>query len=463
MRVLLISSNRERSPFPVAPLGALAVAGAAEAAGHQVELLDLMHARWPERAVRQAVRRGDHDVVGLSIRNLDNCMVVRPVHYLEQVAGVARQISDNTSAPLVLGGGGFTVSPGGWLRRLPACCGVVGEGEQAFVAVLARLDGGEPLDGLPGVMLPGDSAAPPATLADVAGLPPPAHKLCDYRTYLSTGGFVGVQTKRGCAFSCSYCTYPQLEGSTVRLRPVEQVVEEMERVVRAPGSRIRSFYITDGVFNAPRSHALAFCRQLISRGLGLQWMAYCNPVGLDLELAQAMGEAGCVGIELGVDAVTDGSLEAANKPFTAAQARASMAAIHQAGVPLGVFLLFGFPGETARDVHEAGRFIDDCAPAHAVFASAGVRVFAGTAIEGVARQQGQVSEQDDLFSPVFYCAEGLGSTPMRTLDEVAAARVCWSTPTDWARRRLHLVQGMCNRLGQRPQWLNIAFYGRYLR
>ena len=41
MKVLLVATNRERSPYPVAPLGALCVAGAARAAGHEVEFLDL--------------------------------------------------------------------------------------------------------------------------------------------------------------------------------------------------------------------------------------------------------------------------------------------------------------------------------------------------------------------------------------------------------------------------------------
>ena len=38
MKVLLVATNRERSPYPVAPLGALCVAAAARAAGHEVNV-----------------------------------------------------------------------------------------------------------------------------------------------------------------------------------------------------------------------------------------------------------------------------------------------------------------------------------------------------------------------------------------------------------------------------------------
>ena len=67
MKVLLVATNRERSPYPVAPLGALCVAGAARAAGHDVEFLDMGTARLPQLALRTAdfqphvCRHGDGD------------------------------------------------------------------------------------------------------------------------------------------------------------------------------------------------------------------------------------------------------------------------------------------------------------------------------------------------------------------------------------------------------------------
>jgi hypothetical protein len=52
MKVLLVATNRERSPYPVAPLGALCVAAAARAAGHAVEFLDMGLESKPEAALR---------------------------------------------------------------------------------------------------------------------------------------------------------------------------------------------------------------------------------------------------------------------------------------------------------------------------------------------------------------------------------------------------------------------------
>lgn len=60
----MISTNQERWPFPVPPLGALAVAAAAEASGHRVELLDLIFARSPRRALRLVLKGQRYDAVG---------------------------------------------------------------------------------------------------------------------------------------------------------------------------------------------------------------------------------------------------------------------------------------------------------------------------------------------------------------------------------------------------------------
>ena len=49
------------------------------------------------------------------------------------------------------------------------------------------------------------------------------------------------QTKRGCPLHCSYCAYPTVEGVAGRLRPVEDVVDEIERVAAEVGPRTFEF------------------------------------------------------------------------------------------------------------------------------------------------------------------------------------------------------------------------------
>ena len=291
MNVLLVATNRERSPYPVAPLGTLCVAAAARDAGHDVDFLDLGLASSPQKALRQALGKDGYQAVAFGIRNLDNCWAFAPKLYFDEVRELAETVRDCFQGPLILGGTGFSVSPHGWMSRLKAECGVIGEGERAFPEVLARLEAGRSLEGIDGVITAPKSDVPITVLTAraverLSELPPPAHDLCNYAAYVRRGGFVGVQTKRGCPFQCIYCIYPQLEGRRYRLRSPEAVVQEIEDV--AVRSKVRHFFFVDSVFNDPREHALAICRELGRRRLPVRWSAFCNPAGFDAELARAM-------------------------------------------------------------------------------------------------------------------------------------------------------------------------------
>ena len=473
MRVLLVATNREQSPFPVSPVGVLAVAGAAIGAGHEVDLVDIMFAFSPVAALRAALQAKPYDVVALGIRNLDNCFWAAPRHFYDDVRVLVDETRRHTTAPLILGGSGFSVEPQGWLSRLDVDYGVVGEGEAAFVALLAALAAGRAGDGIAGVTSPADirrrqqetgarkPTIPTSFVPDIESLAPPAHQLLDYRPYLRRGGFVSVQAKRGCAFKCEYCVYPQLEGTRYRNRPVEAIVDEMAAVVRTQGTR--DFFFADSVFNMPRAHTLALCQAITRRQLDVRWMAYTNSARFDDELAAAMVASGCLGIEFGLDAVTDKMLHTWRKPFRQTDIRRSLQACRDRGLPAAVHLLFGGPGETIDDLHESQAFLDDCAPVDAVFASLGVRIYEGAPIVRTARAEGVIDEQTDLFFPTWYVSRGLGAEPLRTLDAIARQRDHWTTATDWTSLRVRAIQKLTNRFGGQPQWRNIREYGRRMR
>ena len=152
MKVLVVSTNREPSPYPVAPLGALCVSAAARAAGHDVDLLDLGARAFPARALRRALTHGRYQAIGLSIRNLDNCSFARPRSYFEPVRALTQLVRRLSGAPLILGGSGLSVAPRGWMARLAADYGVVGEGEFAFVELLRRIESGQSTQDLTGVL-----------------------------------------------------------------------------------------------------------------------------------------------------------------------------------------------------------------------------------------------------------------------------------------------------------------------
>lgn len=84
MRVLLVSANRERIPDPIFPLGLAYVAAAARRAGHAIAVTDLCFGRHPLDNLRRRVNEFQPDVIGLSIRNVDNAAYPLTVDYLDR-------------------------------------------------------------------------------------------------------------------------------------------------------------------------------------------------------------------------------------------------------------------------------------------------------------------------------------------------------------------------------------------
>lgn len=466
MKLLLVATNRESSPFPVAPLGALCIAAAARGAGHEVQLLDLGPTSSPAKALLKALAAGNPQAVAFSIRNLDNCFVLAPRLYFDEVSKLVGTVRQSFKGPLILGGSGFSVAPRGWMKRLHADCGVIGEGERVFVELLARMEAGRSLEGINGVITARSreasvSGQPAEAIQQLGELTLPAHELCRYGKYLRRGGSVSVQTKRGCPFRCAYCIYPQLEGRRYRLRPPEAVADEVETVLKQ--SQSRHFFFVDSVFNDPREHALAVCAELSGRRLPMRWMAFCNPVSFDAELARAMSQAGCEGLEFGLDAATPKMLVAMHKPFGQEEIRTAMRTAHGAGLPFAVHLLFGGPGETWADVEEAQSFLNGCAPANSVFASFGIRVYEGTAMAEIAVREGVLPAGLDLFEPAYYISPGMAERAGEKLDCIARRRPEWTSPMDWCRPLMRWIQKAVNFFNVRPQWKNIRGYGQHMR
>ena len=367
MRVLLVSANRERQPSPVVPLGLLWVAATARQE-HDVRLVDLCFADEPLAALEAAIDDFQPEVVGLGLRNLHGNAYDGSEPLLAWYETLAATIRGRTTAPLVLGGAGFSLQPRRIVERLGADHGIIGEGERLFVELLGRLQRGERP---PRLLTAAALDCPSDGDGALDGLPAPARELADpaYFTDGQGDGTVNLQSKRGCSFGCSYCDYPDLEGRLIRLRDPEQVADEALACARPPGGRPppRHLFFVDSVFNNPRGHALAISRALARRGAALPWLCYATPAALDEELCAAMAAARCVGVEVGTDTGTDETLRRLNKPFRRADVLAAHRHLAAAGIRDCHTFVVGAGDETIEEARATLAFVDELDPDVAVF------------------------------------------------------------------------------------------------
>lgn len=451
MRIFLVSVNRESAPYPVAPLGISYIAGAARAAGHAVELLDLCFSRDIEGDIHRAVSRFAPDLLGISIRNIDNLTFPASVSYLDEIQAAVAALRRASRAPVVAGGPGFSIFPERLLSLLDVEFGIIGEGEETFCLLARHLGDGSEVPDLPNLLRRGGAARPVTRrVVPFAGSGLPARDLLDNARYLARGGMANLQTKRGCPFHCTYCTYPHINGLSLRPRPPAEVVDELASMVRGFG--LDQVFFVDDIFNWPHDHALGICEEIVARGLGVEWTCFATPFRMTPELARAMKRAGCRGVEFGADTASPSMLRALGKPFPQEEIRIASRACREAGLADAHYLIFGGPGETAETMAETFAFFDEIKP-RAVLAFLGIRIYPNTPLHRVAIADGLVAEEDDLLLPRFYLSRGIGADELKAaVGSHAEARPNWVVPGLGIRSDPALLTAL-RRIGYRgPLW-----------
>jgi radical SAM superfamily enzyme YgiQ (UPF0313 family) len=448
MRILLISVNRERMPYPVAPLGLAYIAGALKQAGHDVRAIDLCFSTAIEHDLVQTLEAFPPDVIGISLRNLDNLTYPSSLSYLPELEETVAIVRRRTLSPLVIGGSGFSLAPLPLMKRVDLDFGVVGEGEESMVELLGRLKKAASPQGIPGVLIKGaDSFIPPLPLATFHA---PDRSILDNARYLKEGGMANLQTKRGCPFDCIYCTYPLLEGKRCRTREVSEVVQELKQLQAEHG--VDYIYFVDDIFNYPGDYTAALCREMIAHKVAVKWTAFVNPRFLTVELCALMAQAGCQGLELGIDAGSQKMLKSYGKGFEQEDIARAAKHCQEAHLPFAVYLLLGGPGEDEDTLQESFALIDRLSPT-AVIVMLGIRIYPRTGLQEISVQEGLIARADDLLAPRFYISPLIG--PERLIEKITEAamqRQGWIVPGLEINISVPLMEGM-RKFGLRgPLW-----------
>lgn len=396
-RVLLVSTNLTVEPYPVYPIGMAIVAAALQSRGHQVRQFDLLAAGGERELLVREIGEFGPEVVGISLRNIDNIDSFSGEQgwYLEQARLTVARIRQVCSAPVLVGGPGFTIMPEAILEFVGGDYGVVGEGERLVPQIVAALARGETVPRL------SRSAEQPLTGGEFhAPLREPG--LIEF--YLGQSGMLNLQSKRGCPFRCSYCTYPAIEGNRFRVRDPEAVVEEMAAAGRDHG--IDRFFFCDSIFNDPRGDYLVLAEAILASGLQVKWSGYFRPAGTTLEQFRMLQRAGLEAVEFGTDAASDATLAGLEKGFGFAEVFEAQAACTELGLPAAHFIIFGGPGETDRTLAEGLANIEGLGHC-VVFGFSGIRILPGTGIHRRAVAEAVVAPDDDLLRPRYYLAPGI--------------------------------------------------------
>jgi len=410
--VLLVSTNRERQPYPVVPNGLACVASALDAAGHQVRFLDLCFAKDAVESARRAAHSFRPDIVGVSVRNIDNSDSIALRHYTPEARDILRALRKAApAAKVIAGGAAFGVAPEALFRDLEVDYAVAGDGERASVALVDALSSGDPIENLPGLVRDRNGTVvftPPGEDADLDSLPRPAlHRWIDLARYQRHGATIPIQTKRGCVYKCVYCTYRNVEGWGYRTRLPELVADEIAELKNK--ARVRHFDFVDSTFNSPPGHALQVCEAITRRKLDVQLdTTNFTPAAASSELLRAMKTAGFRSLGITAESASDPVLEKLEKGFNAAKVREVAERVEKHGIKTLWIFLIGGPGETRQTLEETLAFAKwRLERGDAVYLTVGVRIYPGTTLHRIAIAEGVVPPTSTLLDPAFYFSSDL--------------------------------------------------------
>ena len=362
----------------------------------------------PQNYLDKFAKRIEHfapDVVGLSLRNIDNPMEANGSYYAYFVAMIRKLKEIHPTCKLVVGGAGFSIFIEEIMRLNPEIdFGVFSEGEQTFPDLLENLDHPHRVKGLfvrkdDDVIFSGRRG-----YLDFASLPPPSREAFDVQKYAG-GASMGIQTKRGCRFKCIYCLHNYYMGSHYRIRKPKHVVDEIETIVNQ--YNIRNFYFADPVFNFPSEHGLEICRDISRRKLDIKWEGCFRPDYLSKNYMQEALNAGCRLFDFSPDGASDKALQVLGKEHDAESIKRSIKWTSEIeGAKVAYEFMTAIPRYNSEHVrglmYFVPKIISQCREKLSYLNLSKMRIYPNTQLYDIALEEGQINPKASLLKPAHY-------------------------------------------------------------
>ncbi len=295
MKILFLQSYTYGKENIIYPIGIVNIGTVLKQEKHNVKLIDLNllgESYMPE--VRGIINSFDPDIIGVSIRNIDSTHESRVKFFYEYVPSLIKLIKDSKeSALLIAGGPGFSLFSKEIMGENPEIdFGIIGEGEQTILRLLLNMDD---LDNVENICFRKESEVvftPRNYKNEIFEYISPDYSLLSPSQYYKDGEYaIGIETKRGCAMKCSYCSYPYLNGSSFRYRKTSLILDDIKKLYHEYG--IRSFTFIDSVFNRPLKYSIDLVLGIKEMNLPVNWSAWFSEQGFTRDYAKLCNEAGC--------------------------------------------------------------------------------------------------------------------------------------------------------------------------
>ncbi len=373
---IVIPANNVTSMF-TPPVGLAYVAGTLRDAGFRVRLIDGVG----EALDTRQAWSNDCFLYGLTLAR-----IVERIPADSRIIGVSagfsfewptcRQLIGMIRArfpeALLIGGGEHvTAMPAESLMETDLDIGVLGEGEETMLEIAEALrdDAFDPAD-VTGIVYReagGGLVETPRRprRRDLDRIPWPAWDLVPMEGYLSRGYGFGVDrgrsmpliASRGCPYQCTFCSNPGMWTTRWVARDVDDLLDEIAFYQRTYRATNFDFYDLTAIVK--KAWIVEFCEKIAERGLVFTWQlpSGTRTEAIDAEVARRLRRSGCRNMSYSPESGSPSVLERIKKKISTDSVIDSIRSAVGEGMNIKTNVMFGFPGETLREVLESYLFI----------------------------------------------------------------------------------------------------------
>jgi radical SAM superfamily enzyme YgiQ (UPF0313 family) len=173
--------------------------------------------------------------------------------------------------------------------------------------------------------------------ADLSNMPFPRRELLDKKKYITVNT---VQATRGCPFNCEFCSITALFGHKTRLRPVEEVIEEIKTLEGDV------FVLNDDNLAQKTDYFKELYRNLIP--LKKKWVGNASmSIAEDKETLDLLKRCGCRGMLIGFESIVpqDGVKKISRQKDLVLRYKEIVKDLHQRRIKVMGAFIFGFDNE----------------------------------------------------------------------------------------------------------------------
>ena len=366
--------------FCTLPYGLLSLAAQLRKEGMEAEVINLSNWLWKD--IIFWAKHCPADVFGISCLSVNRRGVT-------SLANLLRLL--HPSSHIVLGGPHATALPREILEHCPAIDSIVlGEGEQTFLELIARLKSKKELLGLQG------AAFRMGTKIEIG---PPRERINELDSLASPLDYYSshiILSSRGCPGQCTFCDSESMWQRKVRFHSAGYVLDMLDTAVNKHAHRF--LCIKDDTFTANKARVLEICRGIETRGLKFVWSCDTRADALDQEVLRAMRLAGCRLLSLGVESGSQEILNNIKKRITPEQVLEATALAKSFGFQVRYYMMWGNRGETIDTFRQSLALIQKGRPHQVIFTL--LSVYPGTK-EFALLEQENVFQKEIFFSADF--------------------------------------------------------------